>query len=185
MCVLRTAYLGFHPSCPSDFHISSRSEISSASNAATGGDAEAHRLEGERRDDDRLLGARLHGNVGQGEELAPRVRPARRFDDPSRCLIGFIEPIEPGIGVGLREPAIMREMAFGMRAAAVNSLLAPLRSTQENETPELDFSDSGPTAETQNSSAETRFSLVSLPVRLDSLTYAYRFSKISRYADTL
>src|SRR5258708_21176533 len=37
MCVLRTAYLDFHPSCLSDFHLSSRSGISSASNPATGG----------------------------------------------------------------------------------------------------------------------------------------------------
>jgi hypothetical protein len=37
------------------------------------------RLDGKRRDD-RQLAARFGGDVGQHEELAPRMRPARRLN---------------------------------------------------------------------------------------------------------
>ncbi len=47
------------------------------------------------------------------------MRPARRLGDRPRRSIGLIEPIEPAIGVGLQNSAIVDEMAFGMRAAAI------------------------------------------------------------------
>src|SRR3546814_14590958 len=50
------------------------------------------RLEGDRRDDERLAAARLRSDIGEDEELAPRMRPAGCFDDWRRWSIGAVEP---------------------------------------------------------------------------------------------
>ena len=63
------------------------------------------RLEGERRDDGELA-ARLGGDVGEHEELAPRMRPAGRLGDRPAAAVGCIEPVEARIGVGLQDPAV-------------------------------------------------------------------------------
>jgi hypothetical protein len=78
-----------------------------------------NRLEGDRRDRGRLLLARLRGDVGKLEQLASRVRPASSFRDRSRLSIRRVEPIEPGIGIGLKDPAIAGEMLLGMDAGSI------------------------------------------------------------------
>ena len=48
-------------------------------------------------------------------ELAPRVRPASRFDDGSI----FVEMLEAGVGVGLERPLVELQMPLRMFALAV------------------------------------------------------------------
>src|SRR5437660_3830670 len=57
--------------------------------------------------------------IGQHKELAPAMRPARRFDDPAGSSLGVVEVIEAGIGVGLQDSGPAREMPARMLAAAV------------------------------------------------------------------
>jgi hypothetical protein len=57
--------------------------------------------------------------IGQHKELAPAVRPARRFGDPAGSSLGVVEIIEAGIGVGLQGADPAGEMPARMLAAAV------------------------------------------------------------------
>src|SRR5207244_3431607 len=63
---------------------------------------------------DRLDRDRRLVDARQIEELAPRVRPARRLDDRAGLARGRVEPIEPRIGVRLHQAGIARQMLFGM-----------------------------------------------------------------------
>ena len=76
------------------------------------------RLDRERRKD-RQLAARLGGDVGELKELAPAVRPAGCFCDRSWLSVGGVEPIEPGIGIGLQDACIVAQMALRMLGSAV------------------------------------------------------------------
>ena len=76
------------------------------------------RFDSQRRDR-RQLAAGLGGDVGQDEELAPGVRPARRLDQGSRPAVSRVEPIEAGIGVRLQDPDIAIEVTFGMFARPI------------------------------------------------------------------
>jgi len=80
------------------------------------------RLQSERRDRRRLAEcfvAHMGGDVGEHEELAPRMAPARRLKDHSRRPVRRIEPIEAGIGVGLKHARKIGKMALGMLGSAV------------------------------------------------------------------
>jgi len=44
------------------------------------------------------------------------MRPAASFRDRSALSIPGVEPIEPRIGVGLKDPAIAGKMSLGMDA---------------------------------------------------------------------
>ena len=80
-------------------------------------------LDGEQRIDalDRLDRDRRLVDARQIEELAPRMRPAGRFDDRPRLAVGLIEPVEPRIGVRLHQAGVARQMLLGMLAAAVGA----------------------------------------------------------------
>src|SRR4029079_10777403 len=64
------------------------------------------RLEGDRRDHLRLLMTRRGRDVGKLEQLAARMRPAAGFGDRSWSSIRGVELVEPGIGVGLKDPTV-------------------------------------------------------------------------------
>src|SRR5437879_2902952 len=51
--------------------------------------------------------------------LERRVRPAGRLDDWARLAVGRVEPVEAGIGIGLHQAGIARQVTLGMLAAAV------------------------------------------------------------------
>ncbi len=57
--------------------------------------------------------------VGQFEELAPGMRPARRLDDLTSLPARPVELAEPGEGVGLHDPGVVGKPSLRMRAAAV------------------------------------------------------------------
>ena len=76
------------------------------------------RLERQRRDDGELA-ARLGGDIGQHEELAPTMRPARGLGDRPRLAVCRRRAVEPGIGIGLQDPGIAGEMPLGMLAGAI------------------------------------------------------------------
>ena len=76
------------------------------------------RLEGE-WGDDRQLATCLCGNVGQDEELAPGMTPARRFDERGRLSLLLVEAVEPGISVGLQDASIAGEVILRMFSAAI------------------------------------------------------------------
>src|SRR5665213_2610592 len=59
---------------------------------------------------DRLGGDWRVAEPCQIEELAPAVRPARGLDDRAWLAIGLVEPAEAGIGVGLHQSGIARQM---------------------------------------------------------------------------
>ena len=64
------------------------------------------RLQGERRDRALLakrLVARVADDVGEHEELAPRMAPARSLDEVARRPARRVKPVEPRIGVGLKK----------------------------------------------------------------------------------
>ena len=48
--------------------------------------------------------------VGQLEELAPAMAPARRLGDRPRLALAVVEIVEPGIGIGLQDAGIAGEM---------------------------------------------------------------------------
>ena len=83
----------------------------------------ANRFQGKRRDWRRRLagrpssGARL--DVGQHEELATGMAPARGFQDRPGTSAGLVQSAVSAIGVGLQNAGEGREMAFGMFAAAI------------------------------------------------------------------
>jgi len=77
-----------------------------------------HRFQRQRRHG-RQLAARLGGDIGEHEELASGMRPAGRLDDRHRSAAGFVETVEPGIGIGLQNPAIAGEVTFRVIAGAV------------------------------------------------------------------
>ena len=80
-------------------------------------------LKRQRRDDRRRLALRLPlgdgGEVGQDEELAPRVRPARCLLDRPDASTRLIELAIAAIGVGLQDAAPRLQMPLGMLAGAV------------------------------------------------------------------
>src|SRR3954470_17995496 len=55
----------------------------------------------------------------QIEELAPRVRPAGGLDDGPRLAVGFIEPVEPSIGIRLHQSGVAGQMTLGMLATPI------------------------------------------------------------------
>src|SRR5262245_9664187 len=63
--------------------------------------------------------ARLGGNIGKLEELAPAMRPAAGLGDRARPACRRVEPIESGIGIRLQDPGIGGEMTLGMRGGAM------------------------------------------------------------------
>src|SRR6516162_3091015 len=78
-----------------------------------------NRLESDRRDRRPPLVACVRGDIGKLEQFASRVRPASGFGDRSRLSRWLVEPIEAGIGVGLKNPAIASEMLLGMDARSI------------------------------------------------------------------
>jgi hypothetical protein len=45
--------------------------------------------------------------------------PARRLDDRARAPVRLVEPVEPGVGVGLQDAGEAVEMTLGMLAQAI------------------------------------------------------------------
>src|SRR5262249_6651872 len=76
------------------------------------------RCERQRRDD-RQLPAYLGRDIGQHEELAPAVRPTRSLRDRPRFAASLVEPVEAGIGIGLKDSSVSFEMALGVIAGSV------------------------------------------------------------------
>jgi hypothetical protein len=72
-----------------------------------------HRFQRQRRDNGKFA-ARLGGDVGEHEELAPGMRPAGRLDEGRRSTASFVEPVEPGIRIGLENTCIPLQMPFGV-----------------------------------------------------------------------
>ena len=83
----------------------------------------AHDLDGDRRE--RNLGlsaglaARVLLDVGENEELAPRMRPARRLPDRAGLAVREIELVVAVVGVGLKDAGVANEMRLRMLAAPV------------------------------------------------------------------
>jgi len=77
-----------------------------------------HRLERHRRDDGERA-ARLGGDVGEHEELAPCMRPAGCLGDRTSLAIRLVEPVEAGIAIGLQDAAIAVQVTLGMFVGAV------------------------------------------------------------------
>ena len=63
--------------------------------------------------------ARAARDVGQHEELPPRVSPACRLQDRAWLASGLVELAVAAIGVGLEQPGISRQVALQMLATAV------------------------------------------------------------------
>jgi hypothetical protein len=78
-------------------------------------------LDGEQDVDalDRLGRDRRLAEPCQIEELAPAVRSVRSFDNRTWLAIGLVELAEAGIGVGLHQSGITRQMQFRMLSATI------------------------------------------------------------------
>jgi hypothetical protein len=68
---------------------------------------------------DRFERQRCLGDVGQDENPAPGVAPARRLGDRPRFAGWSVEVVEPRIRIGLKDPAIPGEVSARMLAGAV------------------------------------------------------------------
>src|ERR1019366_2103731 len=83
----------------------------------------AHDLDGDRRQPDFFLAlsfaAQIALDVGELEELAPRMRPARRLPDRARLSSWQIKRVVAVIGVGLQDAGIPRQMRLRMLAPAI------------------------------------------------------------------
>jgi hypothetical protein len=97
-----------HPRLPHGTTMFCRQPIDRALDAKDRIDA-AHRFDRQRRLRD----------IGQDEQLAPPVCPARRLDDRAGLSTRVVEIVEPGIGVRLQDPAVGREMPTRMPTAAI------------------------------------------------------------------
>jgi len=64
-------------------------------------------------------GQRRFAEIGQHEEFAPAMAPARRLGDRAGPAPGIIEIAKAGISIGLEDPGIAGEMPVGVLAAAV------------------------------------------------------------------
>ena len=91
------------------------------------------RCERQRRDD-RQLPAHLCRDIGQHEELAPAVRPTRSLRDRPRFAASLVEPVEAGIGIGLKDSSVSFEMALEeLEAAAAEDEVAAERAAASPE----------------------------------------------------
>jgi len=77
----------------------------------------AHHLDGQRRP--RFRRGQALGNIGEHEQLAPPMSPARRLKDRAGFACRMVEIIEPGICVGLQDAGVIREMVARMLGTAV------------------------------------------------------------------
>src|SRR5689334_11273023 len=64
-------------------------------------------------------GQRRLSEVGQLEELAPAMAPARRLGDRPWLAPAIVEIAEPGIGIGLKDTGVSGEMPGGMLASSI------------------------------------------------------------------
>jgi hypothetical protein len=76
-------------------------------------------LQGHGRDRGLLATTRLRRDIGKLEELAPAVRPARRFRDRAAQPLRSVDRVEAGVGVGLEDSAVSGQMLLGMNAGAI------------------------------------------------------------------
>ena len=78
-------------------------------------------LNGEQRVDahNGLAGDRRLADPGQIEEFAPGMRPTSGLDDWSWLAGGFVEAVEPGIGVRLHQSGEVCQMLLGVLAATI------------------------------------------------------------------
>ena len=65
------------------------------------------------------LAARVLLDVGQNEELAPRMRPARRLPDRAGLAVREIELVVAVVGVRLQDAGVAREMRLRMLAPPI------------------------------------------------------------------
>src|SRR5512143_1657017 len=68
---------------------------------------------------DRLNRQRRLAQIGQLEEVAPSVAPARRLGDRPRLAPAVVEIAEPGISIGLEDPGVPGKMPSGVLAVSV------------------------------------------------------------------
>ena len=66
-----------------------------------------------------LAAASVRGDVGQFEELAPRVAPTQRLDDRAWLAIGKIQSVVAVEGVGLQNARVTGQMPLGMLARSI------------------------------------------------------------------
>jgi len=78
-------------------------------------------LDGEDRIDaaDRLARQRRLAQIGQFEEVAPSMAPARGLGNRARFALSVVEIAEPGISVGLEDRGIAGKMPGGVLAVPV------------------------------------------------------------------
>lgn len=89
--------------------------------------------------------ARLGGDVGQHEELAPRVRPAGRLDERSGTARGSVEPVEPGERIRLQHAGEAVEVTLSVLSHTVPRELEECRWRVETaEGPVVAHVDPGP-----------------------------------------
>jgi hypothetical protein len=75
-------------------------------------------------------GQRRPPEIGQLEELAPPMAPARRLGDRPGLAPAVVEVAEPGIGVGLQDAGVSGEMPGGVLASRAK-LCFPLTASGE------------------------------------------------------
>jgi|GEM_PF-1374981 len=74
-------------------------------------------VHGDRRNRDRLVVAGR--DIGEDEEFASGMSPAGRFGDRRRLAPRRVQPVEPGVSIGLENTAVMGQVPFGMNAGPV------------------------------------------------------------------
>ncbi len=81
---------------------------------------------------DRLHRQRRLPEIGQLEEVAPAMAPARRLGDRTGFAPSIVELAEPGIGIGLEDAGIAGEMPGAVLDAASSSTREPPPSTSSS-----------------------------------------------------
>jgi|RhiMethySRZTD1v2_1073278.scaffolds.fasta_scaffold174778_1 hypothetical protein len=78
-----------------------------------------HRFERQRRDHGQPAVLGFGGDIGEHEELATRMRPACRLDERTSFAAGVVEPVEPRISIGLKDPDVAAQVALRVLARTV------------------------------------------------------------------
>ena len=80
-------------------------------------------FEGNRRDNSRRsalgLASGIGLDIGEDEELTPRVSPAGRFQDWVRLPVGLIQLAVAAVGIGLQDATPIGQVLLGMLAGPV------------------------------------------------------------------
>jgi hypothetical protein len=89
------------------------------------------RVQCDRRDDGRCLALRFSpgagSQIGQDEEPAAGVDPARRFQNQARLASLFIKLVVSAIRIGLEDTGISLQVALGVLAGAITRVIEHCR----------------------------------------------------------